>query len=200
VLTFDPARLTFSDAGHRYHWDGQPVPYSATGVLKRARMYPGVEFMRDEHRDRGTAVHLGIEMALRGELDESSDWARECPTELAQVHAALRAIEDAGIEPCLIEVPVYYELWRVAGKIDLVGVLPTGYCVVDWKSGGAPGATELQLALYGACLKCPPRRFAIKLNPVDVIEYKAADFRRDLNDFGVCLRYLQIRDRLKLKD
>jgi hypothetical protein len=168
-------------------------------------MYPGKQFMRDEHRDRGTAVHAAIELALRGELDESGDWAQECPTELAQVHAAIRCIEDAHliVIPELIECPLYYAPWRVAGKLDL-GV----YCgggeigILDHKTGAVPGVTALQLALYGGCFTTPPRRFALRLKPdgYSITEYPLADLRRDLNDFGVCLRYLQVRERFGIKD
>jgi hypothetical protein len=204
IFNFDTSRLTVLEAGHGYRWDGNRVPFSATGVIGACGLYKSLQFISDEQRDAGTRVHDLIEMALRFGMPNAIAALVPDEATVVKAQAALDCIRDAGITVDHVECPLYHEAYNVCGCADLVGRVGAGYCVVDWKSGGVQPATALQLALYAGCLKNPRmvRRIAIGLagGKYHVHEFPVVEFHRDITDFAACLRVLGIRQRFGIQD
>ena len=72
--------------------------------------------------DRGTRIHEGLEVLLRGEMTAKKLRKQMEPEEYAQVITAVHKLEEIHFQPTHIEVPVYgHDPVKYAGTADLIG-------------------------------------------------------------------------------
>lgn len=154
----NPASITFDPAAHAYTLAGNPVP-SVTSVME-AEGLSGNAYWKEEHRNRGTAVHTIIHLLTRRAwsagrtaeqivADSAWDPVRTAPGLVPYGFAAAQYLADSGITPLLAETRVASVIYQIAGTFDFLGALPDGRTIiVDWKSGTPQSAVWIQLNLY----------------------------------------------------
>lgn len=142
-------KLSFDAETHTYRVDGVVFP-SVTEVLRPAEtfagMFDGVPIGALElARDRGTYVHEGMALLVRGELD----WSSINETWEPYIRSGERFLADSGLVVTGSEVPVYSERLRVAGTIDLIGVWRSRESLIDFKASAVvPPTVGPQTAGY----------------------------------------------------
>lgn len=187
------AEFTFDAAAHKYTLGGRQIP-GVTTVLAATKLID-TTFMNDDGRQRGTAVHYGVELYLRNQLDWSTVDERIKP----YLDAAVQFFADVRFDPATIthlETKVVHRALGYAGTIDLVGTLFGEPCLVDVKTGAA-GAVGPQTAAYDMAVRSerpgskPMRRMALLLKPTG--KYQKMDLRRgdDYTDFLSALSIYQ---------
>lgn len=163
--------LTFDPVAHVYHFDGKRVP-GVTEVIASAGLVAGTDWMTEESRIRGTAVHRACELDDALALDESS------VDDIVRPYLdAWRALRTAVSMTILgNEERVFHPDYRYAGTLDRRVEMRVGRrrvtAVIDIKSGGRQGATGVQLAAYQ---KADGRHLAHRFGA-----YLQADGRYDL--------------------
>ena len=135
-------RLTFNATHHEYHLDGDPVT-SVTQAIEAAHLVD-TRWFKDEHAARGTAVHNKIYCVLARLVDR---FAADDP-HIGYLQAAHQFMEDSQLQPIELEMPVYDEIFRTAGTLDVIGSIPGGTVLVDWKTGAPAPWHGIQLAGY----------------------------------------------------
>jgi hypothetical protein len=104
------------------------------------------ERVRDEARERGTAVHQAIALALEGE-PYPSEWE-------PWVRAALGFLEDHGLRLLASEQVLVSRRHGYAGTCDVASLQEDGGLVLlDWKTGGVYSEHALQLGAYAIALE-----------------------------------------------
>lgn len=160
--------LTYADAKHEYHLDGEEVP-SVTTIL--SRFFP-VGWAPEFARDLGKDVHRAIE------LYEADDLAEDSVDEyVAPFVAAYRAFRLSMPEwrTFGVEEMVAHPALRYAGRIDLVFRAADSLAVVDVKSGEPFPSHRLQTAAYRAAL----REWAPTIMAADIVRRYALYLRKD---------------------
>ena len=146
--------IEFEEANHDYRVLGEPCP-SVTEVLSDMGCTGTTRFFKQHHRDRGSRAHsLVRQIAWLRHPQSELEWDRSCdyPDILPYGIAFDSWAEETGFEVIAAELPMWIDYPRVAGTVDLVGILrklkgsPVG--VVDCKSGGVYPSVELQTAAY----------------------------------------------------
>lgn len=135
------------DEEHRYWWNGKRVP-GMNEVLKAvgiAKNYPenGDPF----YRERGTAVHLAIDLYVKGTLDEESLDPIIIPyfNQARKWLDARHAVEICKYRSDGTEMMKYSEKHGVAGTIDMIYKGK----IYDWKcTAKVTDDTELKGAFY----------------------------------------------------
>ena len=166
--------LVFHEDGHRYTFDGKPIP-GVTTALKviSADDYRCVpeEVLALKARF-GTAVHRMIELDCLGMLDLGS-----LDDRMLAYYAAWRDfVDNSGFRIILSEGKVHSAKYGYAGQLDLFGMLNGCFAVVDAKCVvNVMPSTGPQTAAYEQALresrpdvlppKAPVRRFALQLRP-----------------------------------
>lgn len=167
-------KLSFDPATHTYRVGGVVYP-SVTEVLGPAEtfagMFDGVPAEAFETASaRGTYVHEGMALLVRGSLDWDSlvePWAQ-------YIHTGARFLADSGIVVTGSEVPVYSEQLRVAGTIDLLGLWRHRPVLIDYKASAAvpptvgpqtAGYHRLYRDLYGGSKRM--HRYCVHLSPTE---------------------------------
>lgn len=169
--------LQFNPDNHTY-WLGDRRLPSVTQVISRVAPHRGVD---DWYLQRGAAVHAAIQLAMRDDLDfDSLDERIE-----GRVKAALAFLRHTGLEPEIIETPMFSRNYQFAGTVDVFG----GGVIVDWKGSLAP-QVEPQLGGYALLLQEGKREVtrAVAVETHDDGTYKsrwltAADLRRAKSTF-----------------
>lgn len=178
--------LHFDDESHIYFWNGEKVA-GVTSVL--GWVNPSIaQYSTEWHRDRGTAVHKCIDLWLQNRLDESTI----DPQLEGHWRAWLKFVTDTGFKPVhyLCEQPQYHELYRYAGRPDLIGVINGRYVLLEIKSGGF-GMADLQTAAYAQFEEISmwePDRFGLQLKNDGT--YKLEPYK-DVSDFPKFLKHLK---------
>lgn len=148
---------------HEYLLNGQPA-VSVTTVMSSEGL-SGSAFWKEEHRNRGTAVHRIAEIVTSrqwsgGTVDEIIANSRWDPNKTAPVlipygRAMAQYLLDSQFRPEHTELPVGSLRYRLCGKLDSWGTIPTGQkMLIDWKSGEPQAsAWPVQTSLYAALLE-----------------------------------------------
>lgn len=168
--------LTFDEATHVYRENGIWRP-SNTQIL-RAEGYYDTRWFTQESRDRGSAVHLAIQLLEEGRLD----WATVDEVVLPYVRAYEAFRNEMDFVPIFIEAMGCHPIYLYAGRPDVVGILNDNELTIpDYKTGVRQDWMALQLAgyaellpylqgydealiEYGEILKQRPHRYTIELN------------------------------------
>lgn len=148
--------LRFEEDGHRYTWNGQPVP-SVTTVLREWVKTPvgyihtvnGSMVDADKFEMAGalgTAVHRGAALILQDDLD----WDSLDPALVAPLREFEKWVDDYKVKPLHIEEPMYSEKHGVAGTPDIIGTVK-GFRhldITDIKTGLVNEVVGAQVAGY----------------------------------------------------
>lgn len=191
--------LEFDAEAHAYRLNGKSVP-SVTQVLGSALLYAGVPaHVMELARQRGNAVHRGIELMIRRTLDASTVDPRVLPY-LQQFALWVR---QSGFRVIGFECRVASVAHGYAGTADLIGCLPSlgpGIDVIDTKAthsimptvgpqtaGYALAYAEMnglnRSAIRRHCLHLAPTRHQLLTLP-DAADY--AVFLSSLNIWRFC--------------
>lgn len=156
-----PPTLRFEKEGHRYHL-GERELISVTTVLAEAGLVDD-RFYTEEAAQRGTYVHLALELLDQGKL---SDEAIE-PAYRPYILAYQRFCELTWPVWSHLEHRLYDDVLGYAGTLDRAGVLTSNgqKFVIDIKTGSVPRWAGLQTAAYRRCLPEPHtwKRAALQL-------------------------------------
>lgn len=159
-------------------------------VTARFAKYFNSKNFKQEHLDRGTAVHKLAEWTLRG---------LEYPKALhPELHGYKKAMELFLSENVFVweaaELFVWSRLYQVAGTLDCLGAIRGKPVILDLKSGKAskpPATTNLQTAIYRQCYEENTKdkgrkRYGLQVRPdgtYGLINYDKTSvaFQHDLN-------------------
>ena len=137
-----PFRIRFEEEGHQYWIDEVNVP-SVTQVVEQLHNFGGVDpQVLARAAERGVLIHRACEFLARGVLD----WSTVDSSILPEVVAFQEWLEVSGFHPILVESVVGSKRYKFAGRLDLVGILKSGLCLIDIKTGGQYPAYSVQTA------------------------------------------------------
>lgn len=138
--------LRFEEAGHKYWHEGHLIP-SVTQVIDA--VYPPNHHYTESSRQRGRAVHRGVELFEKGILD----WSSVHESILGYMEAYKKAKKQMSIKPNPDELEriVYHPNYRFAGRIDVID-RPNAR-IIDIKSGAHVPEVVLQQAGYKLALE-----------------------------------------------
>lgn len=164
---------------HTYALKGGGALVGASELLK-AQGFIQDAFFNKEAALRGQVVHAAVAYDGEGDLNWRQ-FKRVNPDKVGYVQACRAFRHQAGFKSLLAEQCVANKLYRLAGTFDDLGVGPDGELwLVDYKTGKAPWYAAYQLAVYGACLPVPAKRFTVELRPDGTYQLS-----KDLNDHRV---------------
>jgi hypothetical protein len=179
--------LHFDASSHRYRLGARELP-SVTAVLHDAGLVDD-RWFSEETRDRGTGVHLALELLDRGErVDVRPEWSG-----YVRGYQSFLAVARPSWE--LIEHRICDETLGYAGCLDRAGVLTsTGTrCVLDIKTGAVPAWVGAQLAAYRRCLPNSHTwsRMALQLSADGTFRLHPLTERQDERTFLAALHLAQ---------
>ena len=119
-----------------------------TAILKEAGLI-NTDFLTEEGRDRGSAVHLAIKLLCNDDLAMDSLDPRVSP----YVDAWIKARDELKFEPMWIERSREDEALGYKGTPDFVGHYLGKFCIIDWKTGPYQRWHGPQLAAYAGFYK-----------------------------------------------
>lgn len=175
--------LVLHGATHTYTYNGRRIG-GVTEILKSLGLVDD-RWFQEHHRQRGNAVHVGMQLLITGQLD----WSTVDPRIVGYLRAGENFLRDTGVEigspEILTEHLVYSSAYRYGGKVDAYARLFRKMdAVLDWKTG-AHDLAHIQTALYEEPLreelglKRPMRRYAVKLNADGTYHVKEHKDSRD---------------------
>ena len=112
--------------------------YVLTAVAEAVTGVKAADRAKQQAATIGTAVHAGIEWALRTQLGEDTGHEPRLPDAAAwAVESWKDWAKSVALEPLAIERTVYCEVCGYAGTLDLYARVRGVLTVLDWKSGKA---------------------------------------------------------------
>lgn len=190
MMSPDAEGLVLDARSHRYTWCGQRV--GGVSEIMQALGIVDPRWYTDYSRERGTAVHLALDLLAHGRLDWSSVDSRVAGYVRAGEKFLLDFRVPIGTSRVLTEHMIYHEGLRYAGKLDLfTEIFDAEEALIDFKTGGL-GCAGMQTAAYEGALrlergaKKPARRIAVQL--FDDGRYKKFDMQdsRDYQLWAAC--------------
>ncbi len=138
--------LKFEDTGHKYWHEGHLIP-SVTQVIEA--MYPPNRHYTEFSRQRGRAVHKGVELLERGILN----WDTVDTRIEGYIRAYQKAKKQMSIRPNPDELEriVFHPNYRFAGRIDIID--RPNRRIIDIKSGTHVPEVVLQQGGYKLALE-----------------------------------------------
>lgn len=184
--------LTFHEDGHRYYWNGVPVP-SVTQILRPLSDLRFIDpAVLESARKFGTAVHRACELHDLGTLNRRAlDPALD-----PYLEGWIKFCSDARCEWTGIEEKIYHPVLKYAGTLDRRGTVRGQQTIVDIKSGAVLGP-EIgpQMSAYeyagdnGRAVK--RQRIAVRLTEGG--DYEARVYERP-DDWSVFCSLLTLRN------
>ena len=177
--------FSFEQETHTYRLDGQVIP-SVTQVLEPLMELEGIRReVLEEAAAFGTHVHEACALMLQKRLD----WATLDTRLVPYVSAAKKFVEEAKVVVLRVEHRMCDPVLRVAGTLDLLGVIDRSTGIFDWKSSAVMSKTTgLQLAGYDHLHRRslggrPLKRFGVQLRADG--DYRLFEYKdpRDQNWF-----------------
>jgi hypothetical protein len=112
--------------------------YVLTAVAEAVTGVKAADRAKQQAASIGTAMHAGIEWALRTQLGEDAGAEPRLPDAAAwAVESWKDWAKSVALEPLAIERTVYCEVCGYAGTLDLYARVRSVLTVLDWKSGKA---------------------------------------------------------------
>jgi hypothetical protein len=141
TLTERPLVGTYDDERHVYEYAGRRL-LSVHDVMTAGGLLDGI--MGDDYALwRGTAIHLAIELHVKGTLDINTVDTRIAPA----LGAYIEFERATGFKVVESEKPYYNAPLGIACKPDLLGRFPDGQeAIVELKSGGLAPWVRVQTA------------------------------------------------------
>ena len=148
-------------------------------VIKQAKKAP--EKTRDDAADFGHLMHAVI----------AKDQPAVTDTERMYLQAAEMFLEAEGLTPLVPELPVWHNIHRYAGTVDLVARDKQGAVVIlDWKTGSRLSDNyAAQVAAYGKALLqmytdvLPMRAMVVRVDKEGTTEYKEVNIESAFQTF-----------------
>lgn len=132
------------DADRHLYFLGDQVRPSISQMLKAGGLVDGHEFMTEEGKVRGTAVHrLTADYSL-GAIEDVVSSTSKYKGYLLAYQAAMSRLQ---LEVLEVEEPQMHPVYRYGGRSDLVGRLWGLLSVIETKSGGKERWHPIQTAL-----------------------------------------------------
>jgi hypothetical protein len=130
---------------HTYTLDGQRVP-AVSDVLEPLQVFDNIPpAVLEKAREIGTAGHEAIALMLQKQLD----WATLDPKLVGYVLAAQKCVAELEIRVLSVETRLADPGLKVAGTLDILGILRKRSAVIDWKlTEQMPRTAALQTAAY----------------------------------------------------
>jgi len=180
---FDPGR-------HEYFLDGEYLP-SVTEVLEPEEQLDGIP-LEDlaRGRERGHHVHEACALLCHKNLE----WKTLDPLLVPRVEAAKKFLADTNFTVLRVEYRMFDPDLKVAGTMDLFGIMNRYTWVIDWKGGLVSRTAGPQLAAYDKLFR---RNFGGRENKRAVVElhedgrYKVRQFE-DSRDYGIFVSALNL--------
>lgn len=161
--------IAFDASAHAYTLNGRAVP-SVTQVLARFEDWSGIpQANLDFARARGQHVHEAMALLARDELD----WGSLDEELLPYVEGGRRFLVESGVTVLGSEYVLGSSSLRVAGTLDLLGILRNAEGIFDFKVTAAlPRTVGPQTAGYDLLLrdtfgKKKRKRYCVLLKPYD---------------------------------
>lgn len=192
----------FEESTHAYRIGDRIIP-SVTSILKAAGLI-ATQWMTDEARERGTAVHSTIHYFEDGDLDQSS----VCREAMGYFSAYQNFKKDSGWAPVYVEQIVYSPGFNYAGRVDAIGWLNGRRVLIDFKTGPVPAWIGLQLQAYKQAFNATPDHLAQGINNISFVNtcfslalrrdgsYRLTE-HNDPRDFAL---FINARNQLKTED
>jgi hypothetical protein len=178
--------ITFSEEYHQYFVDGEKIPISVTGLLKRAGLIDDT-FFTEYGRLRGKLTHVAIAYCNTGTLEEDS--LDDVLKPFFKGYVSF--LTDSGFVVTASEQILYSKEMGLAGTLDLEGYFkrsPNILYIGDVKTGAMQDWTRLQTALYALLRGGYRRRFGVELKHNG--KYKLKVFT-DQSDYTVVRQLLK---------
>lgn len=170
-------QLAFDKDQHAYTVNGRSVP-SVTQVLQPLELLDGIPADVLEHaRIRGQHVHEAMALLVR----ESLDWDSLDPELRPYIEGGKRFLDESGITVVASEYRVACAKLRLAGTLDLVGVLRNSEALLDFKATATlPKTVGPQTSAYERLYRSmlggiTRRRYCVLLKPGDYKLHQLTD-------------------------
>lgn len=177
-------KTEYLDDMHTYLLDDKPIA-SVTTVLAAAGMYNS-KFFTEEARNRGKFIHKATLYLLQDDLSDDS-----IPDEYrGYIDAFRRFMAETDCKPYvdMCEVPLFSEVYQLAGTPDIICKFNGKDAVIDVKTGVEGAITGIQLAAYALLCPIPAlQRYGLYLKAdgkYKLVEYKD---RNDIKIFNAAL-------------
>lgn len=131
----------FEAEPHTY-WRGDRRLESVTEVLHGVGFLPDYSRLDPYYRERGSAVHLALQLDFAGDLDDESLDEHVAPFVLR----ARNFVEAINFRPLWCEGPLACDTYDYAGTPDVLGDSDLGLVLPDWKAGQFEPGHKLQVA------------------------------------------------------
>lgn len=156
--------VVFDEIEHRYSVGARELP-SVTQILKATGLYEA-RYAKDEHRQRGEAVHRACDLACEGRYREEGTHAVVIP----YIRAFQKFLRDTGFKKMGGEVPMGSVALGYAGRPDAWGLVGDRMVLCDFKSGTTPSGVGLQLAAYALLMKEQDAQNRILVDSLRVVQ------------------------------
>lgn len=181
--------LEFDAATHTYMLNGRRCP-SVTEVLQPLQLLDGIPpDILEAARIRGQHVHTAVHMMIHKTLE----WRTLDPQLVGYVQAAKKFLDEADVKVLVSEYRMADEGLKVAGTLDIIGILKRATCLFDWKSTATmPRTAGPQTAAYDHLYRKnlggrPMRRYGVQLFADGSYKLHAYDDPRDFTWFTSAL-------------
>lgn len=139
-------KMTYDDDNHQYKLDGLIIP-SVTQIIQESGLVNLEWIDRDlleAKADLGRKVHSATELYDTNNLN------------IEELHPTLKLYLDSWIKfrtdynfvPIEIELKLFHQLYKYAGRIDRIGLLNKNLTLIDIKSGTEQKTSAIQTAGY----------------------------------------------------
>lgn len=176
------------DSNHVYRNAGGRIVPGVTSIIRSAGLMGDTSYFTDFARDRGTAVHLAIELLEQDDLDRSSLDDVTSP----YVEAWERFKSEAGYVSEKQELKIHNKTYNYAGTADQVGNIGKDTVLIDIKTGVYQKWWALQCAAYNEVTKCK-RRLSVELKNDGSYRMTEHTDKLDFQRFLACLTVHNIK-------
>ena len=150
--------LTYNDEDHLYAYMGRSIP-NVTGLIQAAGLVEGLEWMTDEHRKRGSAVHAAVNYLTEDDLA----WETVDPAIGGYLRAAQKFWSE--MKPVIpwAETPIAHPTFKYGCTPDVPVCFMGGEpLLLDYKSGAYQASHAVQLAANVEAVKANAAHFGLK--------------------------------------
>lgn len=113
--------------------------------------FDGAQRLMKEAGERGSSVHQGIDMYLKGKIKDFDLLPLEIKVRCETIKKWIDTIKPKVIDT---ERIVWSDRYRYAGTLDTLCMIKNDYCIVDWKNTSGIYLTHfIQQAAYAKALK-----------------------------------------------
>ena len=189
-------KFDFDPDTHRYTLNGERLP-SVTEVLEPEEQLDGIpaeDLARG--RERGHHVHVACALLCYNNLE----WSKLDPLLVPRVSAARKFLKETNFTILRVEHRMFDPTLKVAGTLDLFGVMNRFSWIIDWKSGMVSRTAGPQTAAYDNLFRQSfggreNKRGVVELHDDGSYRLRPQEDKRDYSIFKSCLNLHHWRNR-----